>query len=212
MQKNNNSSKNASKALDDKIRHSVFFKSIVKILSNYECPASCKGHCCKREQIEIGHGDYLKLRALKPNVSETLKYSTVGNIGIYVLDSPCQFIHSDRCTVNGVKPIPCVMYPFVFHEMEEGYVGIHPCPLGLMVAKDINGILRAKNLLSLLMEGRCDSDIQSIMEWQDKLYENWIQQKDDFFKKSTIGPLLFPQEALEFVSGVITNVKTRDKL
>jgi len=68
-----------------------------------ECCKICQGKCCKEGKVAISLEELNRLPNPKAmQVSENL---------YRLVDSPCQYLGTDGCTLDG-KPLACILYPF----------------------------------------------------------------------------------------------------
>jgi Fe-S-cluster containining protein len=118
--------------------------TIRKILAFYSCPSECKGFCCEIFDIDMDIVEFEEIKKISKSVKNTLQ----NNVKKVVYDftylntyrlttKPCPFLVNAKCSIYNKRPIPCIIYPFRYHDKApKSEVIIDYCPMGVNIIFD----------------------------------------------------------------------------
>jgi Fe-S-cluster containining protein len=129
--------------------------TIRKIQEFYSCPSECKGFCCEIFDIDMDIVEFDEIKKISKSVKNTLlnNIKQIGQEITYlntyrVTTKPCPFLKNAKCSIYNKRPVPCIIYPFRYHDKapKSGDVIIDYCPMGVNIICDwsIWSVLKAE--------------------------------------------------------------------
>lgn len=197
------------------------FEPFRSILKHYTCPDSCKALCCRECDIEFGKLEYKTIFNHKQKARKILETKTkcvrqscsagFDLVGYRFTEKPCPLLKNHRCSIQSVKPITCVLYPFALakHPTDKNLIALEPCPMGVQVMADY---MLFKFLAINSATDMTDSEKQSMADWDLELFKRSVATVGNMATDGKVLDLYIHRQVIGMFAEFIEDNSESDRL